>query len=385
MSAAKAKTLAFLTVVAACCVLLCATASCAHDSSRTSSSAASGETAFLEVEDETVREEPFLVSLGFIGDINFADDYYPMQHLANAGSTNIADGIDPSFIALMNDVDVMWANNEFVYSTSEEPLPGKKYTFRASPSNVSYLSDLGIDIVGLANNHTFDYGAQSFIDTMDTLEGAGIAYVGAGRNDQQAYAPVYKEVDGITIAYVAASSAENTIYTLEATPTEPGIAWCYDNERFLQSVREAAANADFVVVLPHWGVEHSAAFTDEQAEFAHQYIDAGADIVVGAHPHVLQGIESYHGKPIFYSLGNFWFDSYNIFTALVEVRIQGVRLPEGGIKGEPAVTVVVHPGVQYNVFTSWEEGTEAGQRALQGLSDLSVNASIAEDGTVQLG
>ena len=207
--------------------------------------------------------------------------------------------------------------------------------------------------------------------------------MGAGRTDEQAYAPVCMTVDGVTIGYVAASCAENTIYTLEATPTEPGIAWCYENERFVQSVREADAHADFVVVLPHWGVEHTTTLTDQQVNYAHQYIDAGADIVVGAHPHVLQGIEYYNGKPILYSLGNFWFDGYNIFTALAEVQIQGLISPDGSVEENPTVTLIIHPGVQYQVFTSWEEGTDVGATALHQLEDISVNVTISEDGVVR--
>ena len=283
----------------------------------------------------------------------------------------------------MHDVDLMWLNNEFVYSYRDEPNPGKMYTFVGSPENVKYLHDLGVDIVGLANNHTFDYGIESFTDTLETLENAGIPYVGAGRNDTEAYAPVYLGAGGITIGYVAASRAEYTIYTLEATATEPGIAWCYENERFLQSVREAAAHADFVVVLPHWGVEHSTVLEDVQIESAHQYIDAGADIVIGAHPHILQGIEYYNGKPILYSLGNFWFDGYDIDTVLAEVQVSGMIAANGSMDGEPTVTVVLHPGLQSGVYTAWEEGTDEGARILSYLEAISVNVTIGEDGVVR--
>ena len=366
----------FAIALVACALVACLTA-CAGGGVTSTRTSFSG-----DVGDKPAQEEPFTISLGFVGDVCLADNYDPVGRLNDMGSTDITDGIDAAFVQKMHEMNLMWLNNEFVYSNIEEPNPGKMYTFRAAPENVKYLHDLGVDIVGLANNHTFDYGIESFIDTVETLEGAGIPYVGAGRNDKEAYAPVYLDANGITIGYVAASRAEYAIYTLEATPTEPGIAWCYDNARFLESVREAAAHADYVVVLPHWGIEKSTMLEDEQIEYAHQYIDAGADIVIGAHPHILQGIEYYNGKPILYSLGNFWFDGYDIDTVLAEVQVSGTMTADGRLKGEPSARVVLHPGLQSGLFTAWEEGTDEGYRILSYLEYLSINVTIGEDGVV---
>ena len=224
------------------------------------------------------------VSLGVAGDICFADNYVPMEHLAEIGSTNIADGIDQRFIDLMRSMDLMWINNEFCYSDRGEPLEGKMYTFRGSPSHVTYLDELGIDIAGLANNHVFDYGEVAFLDTLATLEGDNMPYVGAGRNIDEAKAPVYLKANGLTIAYIAASCAEYTVYTPEATATSPGILLCYDDTLVINAIREARANADYVVVLPHWGVEHSTELESSQIDSAHAYIDAGADAVIGGMP-----------------------------------------------------------------------------------------------------
>ena len=193
------------------------------------------------------QDRSYDFTLGFAGDICLADNYIPMQHLAAIGSEDISDGIDPRFIEIMKGMDQMWINNEFVYSRRGEPLPTKMWTFCGDPDNVSYLKDLGVDIVGLANNHTFDFGEVSFLDTLETLEKAQIPYVGAGRDIEQAAAPVYLEADGFKIAYVAASRAEYTIYTPEAAETEPGILWCYDYTRFLESIKTAAENADYVI------------------------------------------------------------------------------------------------------------------------------------------
>ena len=334
------------------------------------------------IEAEEVTEYSF--SLGFAGDICFADNYIPMQYLAEIGSEDISDGIDPAYISLMNGMDLMWINNEFVYSDRGEALPGKAWTFLSRPENASYLKDLGVDIVGLANNHCYDYGEEAFLDTMATLEDEGIPYVGAGRNISEAASPVYLETNGFRIAYVAASNAEYTIYTPEATEDAPGILWCYEYDRFLDSIREAAENADYVIALPHWGMEHTTELTQIQIDGAHMCIDAGADAVIGTHPHVLQGLEYYSGKPILYSLGNFWFDGYDIDTAVAELRFRGQRHPGEEMSLEDAeVEVILHPGTQSGVYTALA-GTQEWRRAIfDHLESVSFNVYIDDEGVVR--
>ena len=328
------------------------------------------------------QDRSYDFTLGFAGDICLADNYIPMQHLAAIGSEDISDGIDPRFIEIMKGMDQMWINNEFVYSRRGEPLPTKMWTFCGDPDNVSYLKDLGVDIVGLANNHTFDFGEVSFLDTLETLEKAQIPYVGAGRDIEQAAAPVYLETDGFKIAYVAASRAEYTIYTPEAAETEPGILWCYDYTRFLESIKKAAENADYVIALPHWGVEHSTVLEDEQIYGAHALIDAGADAVIGAHPHILQGIEYYEGKPILYSLGNFWFDDYDIDTLVAELHIKGKKTDKDASLKKAKVELKLYPGTQSGVYTALADTEEWRTRILQYLEGISVNVNIDEKGVV---
>ncbi len=315
----------------------------------------------LEAEQVEDPELSYDFSLGFAGDINFADDYIPMGYLAAVGSEDISDGIDQEYIDIMKGMDLMWINNEFTYSDRGEPLPGKAFTFRSSPSHVSYLSDLGVDIVGLANNHSYDYGEVSLLDTLDTLKKAGIPYVGAGRNIEEAASPVYLETNGFTIAYVAASCAEQYIYTPEATESAPGILLCVDDTRILKSIRTAAENADYVIVLPHWGTEQSTWLQDKQRDSARAYIDAGADAVIGAHPHILQGIEYYNGKPILYSLGNFWFDNYDIDTIVAELHFSGTTMRDDPSLEGTTPELIVYPGTQTGSHTyiaaseSWED------------------------------
>ena len=125
---------------------------------------------FEEYEDETeVDLNSYDFTLTFAGDINFADNSTTMDYY-NSTPNGIADCISPELIKIMNDADIMCLNNEFTYSTTGSPLDGKAYTFRAHPSRVDILKEMGVDIVSLANNHVFDYGETSFLDTLDTLK-----------------------------------------------------------------------------------------------------------------------------------------------------------------------------------------------------------------------
>ena len=315
--------------------------------------------------------------LGFVGDICLDDTYTPMETLYAKGSTDISDGIDERYLEKMRGVDVMWVNNEFCFTDGGEPLYGKMYTFSAPTANVKYLQDMGADIAGLANNHTYDFGEQAFVDTLNTLRDAGILYVGAGMNYEEASEPLYVEVKGLKIAYVAASCAEFTIYTLEADENTPGIMWCYDDDKFLDEIREAAANADYVVALPHWGNEHTTILTDKQTDSARAYIDAGADIVIGTHSHILQGIDYYDGKPILYNLGNFWFDGYDIDTVLAELIVSRDE------SGDANCEVVLYPGTQSGAVTSWAPDEEERDRIFRYIEEISDwNISIDDEGRV---
>lgn len=346
---------------------------------------ACGQDAWVNAREKVAAESAkhYGFSLGFAGDICFADDEAPMIHLAQVGSTDVSDGIDPRFIEIMNDMDLMWINNEFCFSDRGEALEGKMFFFRSPTEHVRYLHDLGIDIVGLANNHVYDFGEDAFQDTLTTLEDAGIPYVGAGRDINQAKSPVYLEVDGFTIAYVAASNAEIDIFTPEATETSGGILWCYDNTRFLESIREAAEHADYVIALPHWGDEHTTVLQTQQIDGAHAYIDAGADAVIGAHPHILQGMEFYEGKPIIYSLGNFWFDDYDIDTLVAELRFVGDRDENGFANLDDAdMQLVLHVGTQTGAYTHFADTEEWRDGIYRHIEDISTNVWIDDDGIV---
>ena len=329
----------------------------------------------IESEDPIVDKHSYDFTLCFAGDVNFDENYFPIQYYKDC-ENGIKDCISADLIQTMQDADIMCLNNEFTYSTGGAPLENKAYTFRADPSRVEILKELGVDLVGLANNHVYDYGKQALLDTFDTLDNAGIPYVGAGHNLEEAMKPVYMTVDGKTIAFVAASRAEKNKMTPQATETEPGILRCYDTELFLQEIQKAKENADFVIAYVHWGTEYSYELEDVQLTTGKEYLDAGADAVIGAHPHCLQGMEYYNGKPIIYSLGNFWFNEKTLDTMLLQLHFSGDD-------DSQQLELKVIPAIQSECRTTGVLDPQEQERIFQFLEDISVNIEIEEDGMVR--
>lgn len=264
------------------------------------------------------RTEPII--LGFAGDVNLDADSYPVAKYDEEGK-GILGVLSKDLVAEMNAADLMMLNNEFAYSTRGVEETDKSYTFRADPGRVGILNEMGVDIVSLANNHALDFGPEALLDTFSTLDTAKIAYVGAGENMARAKAPFYFNVGDKTIAFVAAS---RVVFAMDwyATDTTPGMIGTYDPTLFLESIKEAKENADFVVAYVHWGVERNNYPENYQKVFAKNYIDAGADAVIGCHPHVMQGLEFYKGKPIAYSLGNFWFNKSTKESGMIKLFLE---------------------------------------------------------------
>jgi poly-gamma-glutamate synthesis protein (capsule biosynthesis protein) len=262
------------------------------------------------------------VTFAFAGDVLLDDSYAVMYRYKLRGSS-VEDTFSASLLERMRSADVFMLNSEFPFSTRGTPLEDKQFTFRANPSNVSIYEELGVDVVSLANNHAFDYGEDALLDTFDTLETAGIPYVGAGRNIDEAMKPVYFVANGIKIAVVSATQIErnSTPDTKEATQTSAGVLRCMDETKLLAVIDEAKANSDFVILYIHWGTE-SVEDTDWlQDKQAPDYANAGVDLIIGDHPHCLQKLDSVSGVPVAYSLGNYWFNSKTIDTCLIEVGI----------------------------------------------------------------
>ena len=263
------------------------------------------------------------VKLAFGGDVNLIEGSYVMPYFRLAQS-DLANVLTDGLLEEMRAADVLLLNNEFAYSNRGYPIPGKTYTFRAPPENVGIFADMGVDVAYLANNHIFDYGADALLDTLQTLDEAGIPRIGAGMDINEASRPVFYIAGGRKIAYIGAGCIERySVFTPGAGEETPGIFRVDENNAalLLSIIENCAKESDLVVVNLHWGIESTSVLEEYQRQLGQMCIDAGADAVIGAHPHVLQGAEFYNGKPIIYSTGNFWFSTTQNYTCLIELLL----------------------------------------------------------------
>lgn len=205
--------------------------------------------------------------------------------------------------------DISFANLESPISDKGRRL-GSIYSFRAKLKAITGLVCAGLDVVSLANNHALDYGREALLQTMDLLKQKGIAYSGAGKNSREAFSVSVRRVKGTKIGFLAYTNLGSCLW--RATPDTAGLAWI-DRRVFkniIDYIKKIKQNrvADILVVSLHAGKEYSPEPTSFQVDFAHSCIDAGADLIIGHHPHVVQKVEKYKGGWIAYSLGNFIFD-----------------------------------------------------------------------------
>ncbi len=256
----------------------------------------------------------------------FGGDVLLSESMTNTYSKNNGKGLNnvlsKALISEFQNADVAMVNQEFPFSTRGEKMANKQYTFRANPKYVNLFTDMGIDVVSLANNHTLDYGRDAFDDTFSTLDEAGIEYIGAGENLDRAKESFTIDVGGKIITYLAASRVL-PVGDWYASDNKSGIFSTYDTTLLCQEIKEAEEYSDFTVVYVHWGVEHNSMPEAYQRNMAKEYIDAGADAVIGCHTHCLQGVEYYKGKPVIYSLGNFMFGAQIDKTLLYKLVIAG--------------------------------------------------------------
>jgi poly-gamma-glutamate synthesis protein (capsule biosynthesis protein) len=206
--------------------------------------------------------------------------------------------------SILRGADIAFGNLECCLSTGGMPVP-KKYNFRGHPRGALALSEAGFDVISLANNHSLDYGKSALADTVRLLSHEGIRSVGGGETLTDAHKPRILCVRGVRVAFLAYLGLFPS--TLPLHHGEPGIAMA-DLGSIRHDVRAAAKKAEFVIVSLHAGQEYTFEHDLHQEEMAHAAVDAGAAMVIGHHPHVVQDSEIYKGRPIFYSLGNFVFN-----------------------------------------------------------------------------
>ncbi|HEV7127118.1 MAG TPA: CapA family protein [Ktedonobacterales bacterium] len=237
-------------------------------------------------------------------------DNFPFEHTAN----------------FLRDFDLTVGNLECVVSTLGSPVP-KAFDLEATPAGFQRLQDAGFSLVSVANNHSGDYGKDAFVDMLNHLKTNTIAWTGGGLNYAEAHQAKIVRIRQTVIGFLAYCGVEYFSYA--ATATTPGHAWLDPNAMHADIVA-ARPLCDFLIVFNHWGQEYQTVQNQDQTNLAHLAIDSGADLVVGCHPHVIQPSETYNGKPIIYSLGNFVFDYMTdpLTSAghVLTLRIQGSKL-----------------------------------------------------------
>ncbi|WP_311082426.1 CapA family protein [Paenibacillus polymyxa] len=318
---------------------------------------------------KTDGEDSPTVTIHFVGDVQFSGKVeqrleqngfdFPYQYLGN----------------LFHKDDLTMANLETPVTTNGVGALNKTYVYKSSPKALTALAAAGIDAVNLANNHILDQGTGGLLDTLKYLDEKGIAHAGAGRNAKEAYAPHYFERKGIKIALLGTTRVMPEA-NWNAGAKLPGVAGAYDSTAIVKSIREARMQADLVIVIAHWGKERAIALEPHQTELSHAFIDAGADLVIGGHPHVLQGMEQYKGKWIAYSTGNFIFSKSTVPATWDTAIFQGTCTRKGAceMKLTPYRAELGQPIPL--------KDTEA-SKILQRVAALSPgNVSIGTDGTV---
>ncbi len=314
---------------------------------------------------ETKEEKNAL--LAFAGDVMFPDNY--LSAYDQSGITAIA---DDEMLEAMQGADLFILNEEFPFSLRGEAMADKQFTYRTDPSYVQILTELGTDVVTLANNHTLDYGRDAFCDTLDTLDQAGIKRIGGGYNIEDASAPAVCTVNGLSFAIFGATRVSPSA-DWYAGAELPGLFQTYEASRLNTAITEAKQSYDYVIVYIHWGIEKNETPEEYQRTLAKGYIDAGADLVVGAHPHVLQGFEYYKGVPIIYSLGNYLFDNRTGETLLLEALFTD---------DEPPMIKLIPCQRSNGVLTKLQ--TQAASELYQRLTELSFDVNVDEDGILQM-
>lgn len=308
-------------------------------------------------------------TISFVGDVSLADNWFIAPVYDERGG--ISGILGDKMLKIMTSSDVMIANSEFTVSSRGAKIPNKMYTFRAKKERLSIYDEMGVDMVTLANNHVYDYGADAFLDMLDAFNEYKIPHIGAGHNIEEAKKPFYFIINGYKFAFVSATRAEKFILTPGATDTEPGVFRCYDPTDMINLIKELRPNNDYVIPIIHFGRENSHSLEDEQVSSAKAYIDAGADMVVGHHAHTLQGIEIYNDKPIIYNLGNFLFNNETIDTALFQVLLNN----------DGTMEYYMIPALQSNSKTEVLEGDDK-IRVINDINSYSVNVRLDENGKI---
>ncbi|MFY0542809.1 CapA family protein [Brevibacillus sp. H7] len=277
-------------------------------------------------------------------------------------------------------VSSIFQRDDYTIANLETPVTkigtpaNKEYVYKSPPEAVPPLKASGVDLVNLANNHSMDQGVDGLLDTFKVLDANDVKYVGAGTDANRAYEPVLVERNGIKLAFLGFSRVVPEV-SWYAGKNKPGLAVSYDPTRAIEAIRRAKEKADLVIVIAHWGKEKEDYPVDHQRDLARRYIDAGADLIIGGHPHVLQGFEWYKNKWIAYSLGNFIFTRSSYAKTWETMVLQATCTKQScDLKMLP---------YRAELGRSVPMNEEDGRKLLERVEAISTNVRIESDGTVK--
>jgi poly-gamma-glutamate capsule biosynthesis protein CapA/YwtB (metallophosphatase superfamily) len=220
---------------------------------------------------------------------------------AHGGAAALAE-VEPYLQA----ADLAFVNLEGPISDKGTKFAWKEYTFRSRLALAAGLASAGVDVVSMANNHAVDCGQSALLDTIARLDNVGIEHAGAGKDISAARTPAILSTPAGKVAVLAFT--DKFAGGFAAGTGRPGVAPISDGTKLIEAITAAKSGADYVIVSFHWGTEYTTQAASYQRALAHRAIDAGADLILGHHPHVIQGLEVYKDKLIAYSLGDFVFD-----------------------------------------------------------------------------
>ncbi len=277
---------------------------------------------------------------------------------------------------LLEDAQLAFVNLEGPISDKGTRASWKEYTFRARPALLDGLVSGGVDIVSLANNHSMDYGASALVDTLARLDEAGIYHAGAGADAAAASAPTLITTAAGTVAVIAITDIIPGGFA--AGSDSPGVnVTTPDRKKLLAAVEAANEKADFVIVSLHWGIEYKPNAGQDQRKLAHQLVDAGADLVLGHHPHVIQGLELYRNRLIAYSFGDFVWDHYSRETG--ETFVLQVAVPRAGPPSFEVIPVYLDSTTGVPAPVTGEEAAAILGRLARLSADLGLQLTVSDD------
>jgi len=300
--------------------------------------------------------------LTLVGDISFS------REIANKVDTKGVDFPLKEVKDILQKADITIGNLESPFMDGKPNKSAGSMIFGAELKNIPALKQAGFDAMNLANNHFSNQGQEGMLLTFETLKSNNIGYFGAGNNFKEAHSPYIMTVNNLKLAFLGYTDLDVLPANSIATEDRAGVA-VMDEVQVQIDILEAKKLADMVFVSMHSGIEYTPYANNRQIDFAHTSIDAGADLVFGHHPHVVQGTEIYKDKTIIYSLGNFVFDqpwSKETQQGLIaQISFKSKKLEKMEL-----IPVHIYDWAQPTVITDQDEIAEINQRILESSNKL---------------